>query len=52
MLIEYTAVPLVFRLNKTVKLAKQWAVAAAPAPALNRIRSWTVDASVEIPEYK
>ena len=48
----YTPVPREFRLNKTVKLAKQWAVAAAPAPALNRIRSCTVLASVEIPEYK
>ncbi len=50
--IEYTPVPLEFRLIKTVKLAKQWAVAAAPAPPLNRIRSWTVLANVEIPEYK
>lgn len=51
MLMEYTPVPRVLRDSKTVKLAKQWAVAPAPAPPLNFIRSWTVDANVEIPEY-
>ena len=51
MLMLYTPVPRVLRLIKTVKLAKQWAVAAAPAPPLNRIRSCTVLASVDIPEY-
>ena len=49
MLIEKTPVPLVFKLSKTVKLAKQCAVAAAAELPLNRISSCTVLASVEIP---
>ena len=52
MLIEYTPVPRTLRLIKTVKLAKQWAVAAAPEPPLNRISSCTVEASVLNPEYR
>ena len=52
MLIEYTPVPREFNDIKTVKLAKQWAVAAAPEPPLNRISSCTVLANVEIPEYR
>ena len=50
MLMLYTPVPLAFKESKTVKLAKQWAVAAAVVAALNRISSWTVLANVEIPE--
>ncbi len=48
---EYTPVPRVLRESRTVKFAKQWAVAAAAVAASNRISSWTVLASVEIPEY-
>lgn len=52
MLMLYTPVPRVLSDSNTVKFAKQWAVAPAVVAALNRMSSWTVLASVEIPEYK